>query len=100
MIAAEFLIFIGYVWFALQCGVFAKDKNDAQRVFAALVVVFVLCAFNGYLVPAIIDIVPNLPEWVKPAHLASHWLLVAATAYLVLSNGARHIKDKLSANSL
>ena len=98
MIAAESLISVLYIWFALQCGVFARQKNEAQKAFAALVAVFVFCAFNGYAMRAVDAIFAPLPGWVHDIHLVTHWLLVCATAWLVLTNGAAIIRKALNGN--
>jgi hypothetical protein len=83
----EFLIVAAYLWFAAQCGAFSRLRSSrAQRAWFSLIAVFVLCAFNGYGLPAALAVFGLPLEALHAAHYWGHWLLVAAAWSLALSS--------------
>jgi len=99
-ILPKLLTTVFYLWFAWQCGVFAKDKkNKAQKYFVLLAVVFVACAITGYFIPALIELFSSNSALLAYSHFIVHWILAIAALGLCISGAGVEIKKVLGSHN-
>lgn len=86
LISAAYFMFAVQVWWQVR----GRDLNKRSAwALIPLIVVFVFCALSGYLT----SLMPADWWWFREF---LHWILLAASAWLVLSNQALVIADILA----